>query len=436
MGSSEREVRNTAKEGRFDIPSFLVEKDVEEAVLGTLIRYPELLEQALEWVDAEPFFIPLHRKVWGVLREEAIFSPPEHSLILKGLLKSRVPSLSEAVLSSWEEKADPDLIPEALIYLVDLDTRRRTYLSLEGALKTLLKGEAPEVVLEELSRSLGDLYAPLTPAGLEGAYERALRLLEGGRRIPTGFKALDKHLLGGLPKGGMSVLGARPSVGKTSFARKVVRHVLERGGRVYWASFDQASEQILLMEAALRCGQPYALLADFPSGRAQIERALAELVSAYEGRWILDDRVASARTLASRVKRVHKVYPIDLVVVDYLQFLPSDTPKGDLERVSETSRILKRLAIELDLAVLALAQLSRSVEYRSEKQPVLADLRDSGQIEQDADVVLALHRDTALSGSTPVPAKVLVLKNKVGPTGEVLVEWDPAFAEYRDSRED
>ncbi len=276
---------------------------------------------------------------------------------------------------------------------------------------------------------------------LAEAFHRIDRLHKGDgllRGIPTGFVPLDS-LLSGLQKSDLTILAARPSVGKTSIALDMVRHIAVRehvatGIFSIEMSKEQLADRLICAEAEvdlwkMRTGR---LSSDgFPDDDfSRINRAMAVLA---EAPIFIDDsatnNVMEIRTLARRLQAEHG---IGFLVIDYLQLMEGDSREGRVQEVSQISRALKGLARELDIPILAISQLSRAVESRSPPIPKLSDLRESGSLEQDADVVLFLYprgkheRDAENSHIVDV----VIAKHRNGPTGVVSLFFREEAASF------
>ncbi len=253
------------------------------------------------------------------------------------------------------------------------------------------------------------------------------------RGVATGFVDLDSKL-GGLQKSDLVILAARPSMGKTSLALDIVRHVaMEEKKAVAIFSLemskDQLVDRILSAEAdvdlwKMRTGKLNDLGPDNDFER--IGHALGRLSEAPI--YIDDSGALNIMELRTKARRLQAEHDLDLIVVDYLQLMQGRSVENRVQEVSEISRSLKILAKELDVPVLALSQLSRAVEQRGgDKKPQLSDLRESGSIEQDADVVMFIYRDEMYAGKDskkPHIAEILVRKHRNGPTGEVELFFD------------
>ncbi len=276
---------------------------------------------------------------------------------------------------------------------------------------------------------------------LESAFNRIDELHRDGskfRGIPTGFPDLD-GILAGLQKSDLIILAARPSVGKTSLALDIARHVAVReNAAVAMFSLEMGSDQLvdrmLAAEAnvdlwRLRTGR---LTSEGPNNDFQRIGEAMGILS--EAKIFIDDtasaNIMGMRTMARRLQAEHN---LGLIVIDYLQLMEGRGGDNRVQEISEISRGLKNLARELNIPVLALSQLSRAVEARSPQIPKLSDLRESGSIEQDADVVLFLYREDREKPDTPNKGivKILISKHRNGPVGEVSAFFQENSASFR-----
>lgn len=276
---------------------------------------------------------------------------------------------------------------------------------------------------------------------LKAAYERLEHLQEGGGRlrgVPTGFPELD-NLLSGLQKSDLIVLGARPSFGKTALALDIARHAALKGGvGIGIFSMEMAREQVIDRFIAAESQVP---LWKLRTGRVRddsefqmIQRALDTLS---QTNIFIDDtpspNIIQMRSMARRLKVEHK---LGLIVIDYLQLIAPRTSSENLvQQVTEISRGLKSLARELQVPVLAISQLSRAVDQREHKMPRLSDLRESGSIEQDADVVMFIYRKDRDRLDVPLEeqniAQINIAKHRNGPLGSIQLRFDPERVTFK-----
>ncbi len=254
------------------------------------------------------------------------------------------------------------------------------------------------------------------------------------RGLPTGFKDLD-NLLGGLQKSDLVILAARPAMGKTSLMLNIAEHAaVKTKAKVGIFSLEQSRDQLvdrLLSSSAgvdswkLRTGN----LADedFP----RLGKAMGVLS---EAPIFIDDTPGqSALEVLTKSRRLQMEHGLDLIVIDYLQLMRGRNQENRVQEVSDISRSLKLLARELNVPVIALSQLSRAVEARPDKRPMLSDLRESGSIEQDSDVVLFIYREDYYDKDSERKniAEILVRKHRNGPIGETELYFQPEQTSFR-----
>ncbi|PIR97709.1 MAG: replicative DNA helicase [Candidatus Colwellbacteria bacterium CG10_big_fil_rev_8_21_14_0_10_42_22] len=291
-------------------------------------------------------------------------------------------------------------------------------------------------------QSVSKNFAPLRDE-LKKAYERIEKLHEGGgerfRGVPTGFHDLDS-ILSGLQRSDLIIVGARPSYGKTAFVLDIARHIAsDLKAPVGVFSLEMSKEQVLdRMIAAEAQVDLWKLRTGRLKDDLDFEMIQTALHKLSETPLFIDDTpsptVIQMRAMARRLQAEHN--GLALIVVDYLQLIqPRRGIDNSVQQVTEISRGLKGIARELDVPVLAVSQLSRGVEQREVKIPRLSDLRESGSIEQDADVVLFVHPKD--KGRVDIPTEdeniteIIVAKHRNGPLGTVRLFWDKQKVSFR-----
>jgi len=258
------------------------------------------------------------------------------------------------------------------------------------------------------------------------------------RGVPSGFKDLDS-LMAGFQNSDLIILAARPSIGKSSLALNFVDHVA-CVAKIPAAIFslemskEQVIDRLLCLRGTvdswkLRTGN----LEDEDFGR--LNYAMGALSEAPI--FIDDTPMINVMEIRTKCRRLQSEHGLGLIVIDYMQLMQGSgksSQENRVQEVSEISRGLKGLARELNVPVIALSQLSRSVEHRPDKRPMLSDLRESGSIEQDADVVMFIYRDDYYDKDTELKnlAEVLIRKHRNGPTGEVQLYWKPEYMKFGD----
>jgi len=255
--------------------------------------------------------------------------------------------------------------------------------------------------------------------------------------IPTGFADIDK-LLGGLQRSDMIILAARPSVGKSSLALSIARNAAKRyNRRVALFTLEMSGEQIVQRLISAETGIDAQRLRRGQIAEHEWERFMRATNDLAETFFFIDDTPGiSALELRSKARRLHAEVGIDLIVVDYLQLMRGEYgSENRVQEISSISRALKALARELNVPVLALSQLSRGVESRTDKRPILSDLRESGALEQDADVVMFIYRDEMYNENTEKQniADVIVAKHRNGPTDTIQLYFKRELAQFLDA---
>jgi replicative DNA helicase len=230
--------------------------------------------------------------------------------------------------------------------------------------------------------------------------------------IPSGFVDLDR-LTGGMQRSDMIIIAARPGMGKTSLMLNIALNAARRfHQRVAIFSLEMSNEQIVQRLVSQETG--------IDSQRLRLVEASSALSSA--NLYMDDTPSISPLQLRTKARRLHAEHGLDLVIVDYLQLMTGDTrSENRVQELAYISRTLKGLARELNVPVLAASQLSRAVEQRHDKRPILSDLRESGSLEQDADVVMFIYRDDMYDQTSERKnvAEIILAKHRNGPTGSI-----------------
>ncbi|MBN1936789.1 MAG: replicative DNA helicase [Anaerolineae bacterium] len=254
--------------------------------------------------------------------------------------------------------------------------------------------------------------------------------------VPTGFRQLDK-LLGGFQKSDLIIIAARPSMGKTSLMLSMAQNAARKyDQRVAIFSLEMSSEQLVQRLIASETGIDSQRLRlghlrddEWPL-LIQATGVLSETMI-----FIDDTPSISDMQLRTKARRLYAEHGLDMIVIDYLQLMQTDRRIDNrVQEISQLSRSLKGLARELNVPVVVGSQLSRAVEQRNDKRPMLSDLRESGSIEQDADIVAFIYRDEYYAPETEQPniAEILISKHRNGPTGMVPLYFQKELAKFRD----
>ena len=424
----------------------LYSMDAEQALLGALLINPEAYHEVADGLAADDFFIHRHRFIWQALKQLVDNRQPVDFLTMTEELESSgrlVEIGGPAYLTALINGTPTSLHAQAYAQIISEYAIRRNLLqSAHTIAQVAYQQEAPLAdVLETVEKSLFQasqrgLARPIQPFAdlLDAVYDRTEALSQSSQLsgIPSGFPELDR-LTDGFQPSDLIVLAGRPGMGKTGFALGVAYRAARRHGKhVAIFTLEMNSGQLvyrlLTQELAIDSQRLRA-------GRMSKEEWF-EFRAAREGfaklPIYLDDTPAlTPAQLRSRCRKLRRDFGLDLVVIDYLQLMAGgERFENRVMEVGHISRQLKLLARELNIPILAAAQLSRAVEQRQDKRPVLADLRESGNIEQDADLVMFLYRPDIYSEMDRTQAELILAKQRSGPTGIVELCFRPSYARF------
>jgi replicative DNA helicase len=437
--------------------------EAEMSLLGSVLLDKEAMIKIVDGITPEDFYKKAHAKIFETMIELYNNNEPVDVLTLGSRLdeKKLLDKIGgRSFLVKLSNTAPTAAHIKQYSKIIRKKSTLRKLLTAAHNITTLGYKEDAENVEELLDEAQQHLYSvtqthikqnftSITNV-LSGAFERIDELHRDKgqmRGVPSGFTQLD-NLLSGFQKSDLIILAARPSVGKTSFALDIMRHAATRGKKsVGMFSLEMSKEQlvdrILCAEAGvdlwkMRTGN----LSDKP-GSEDFPRIGHAMGTLSEAKIFIDDtpgnNVMQIRTKARRLKAEHG---LDMIVIDYLQLMESHKKSSNNNRVQEVadmSRGLKGIARELDIPVLALSQLSRAVEQTKPAIPKLSHLRDSGSIEQDADIVMFIYRKATDRNYRPedIPpdelniGEIHVAKHRNGPTGQVKLFFDATRASYK-----
>lgn len=418
--------------------------DSEKALIGSIMLRPEALPEIMDLLHHEAFYVDKHKKIFSAMTDLYHRREPIDLLTLSSHLKERseleriggmtyLTELANAVPSSSnaEHYAEIVLKKHTMRRLIEAAEHIGNLGYEESFELTELLDKAEKKIYEVTSLKLSGNYVEMKNV-LGEAMDRLDRLhkTQGELRgVPTGFKDLDNKL-SGLQNSDLIILAARPSMGKTSLALDIVRNAAIRHGiPTALFSLEMSTQQLVdRMLAAESRVDAWKLRTGKLSLDSEFEKIRSSLEPLSKAPIFVDDQAANnILKIRSVVRRLKHEKKLGLVVIDYLQLMtPVQNKNNDnmVQQITEISRSLKQLAKEFDIPVLALSQLSRAVEQRGGK-PRLSDLRDSGSIEQDADVVLFIHRDQNEDGAGKKQvAEIMIEKHRNGPTGKVELYFD------------
>lgn len=427
-------------------------RDAEEALIGAVLINPEAYYDVAQFLRAEDFYIHRHRWIWEAFTRLHERRMPIDVLTVTEELE-HLGQLAEvggpAYLTALINKVPSSLNAEAYGRLVEQTGVRRRLLEAANQIAKLAYREelGIEAVMDEAEKSVFGvserrLTRDLQPIQqvLSEYYDRIDDLShrdEEAFGVPTGFIDLDR-LLGGLQPSDLIIVAGRPGMGKTAFMLTAAKHAAQiHKKHVAIFSLEMSNEQLVQRLISQETGIDSHRLR---TGRLQEDEwpLFTHAIEVLSDTRIFLDDTPSLTPLQMRTKcrRLHMEYRLDLVILDYLQLMSSGTrAENRVQEVSFISRNLKILARELNVPVLAAAQLSRAIEQRADKDPQLSDLRESGSLEQDADIVIFIHRPEVYEKDTLKQniAQIKVAKHRNGPTGMVELVFRSNLAKFENA---
>ncbi len=425
--------------------------EAEEAVLGALLIDPDAMIRIATFLEARDFFLQRHRWVYEAIQTLHERREPTDLVTLTDELSRR---------NQLEDIGGP-------AYLTDLINATPTSIHVEyyariiertAVLRRLIDGagkiaqlayEDVEDVEEIIDRAEAIVFGvseqragrdlkPIRQA-IDQYYDRVEYLSQHQGEIvgiPTGLKDMDK-LLGGMQRSDLLILAGRPGMGKTSLALSIALQAARKWDkRIAVFSLEMSDEQLVqrLLSAETGIDSQRLRLGQIQEHEWPVLIQATSLLA--DTALFIDDTPAiSVMELRTKARRLEAEHGLDLIIVDYLQLMRGNLRSENRQQeISFISRSLKELARELKVPVLALSQLSRAVESRHDKHPMLSDLRESGSIEQDADVVMFVYRDEIYNQDTEFPniAEIIVAKHRSGPTGIMSVYFKKQLAQFVD----
>jgi len=448
--------------------------EAEQSVIGSILVSNEMFDEINMIVTSKYFYDPMHQKIFSAIEK----------LIYSGMLANPI-----TLKNYFEKEKDEINVPDYLIKITKFSTAKRQTTEYSKLIYDLfVKRELIKIseniidtaklndldhdgqsIIENFERSLFDLAEKGSFSSQLVKFDEAMRMTiemasnaykndEGIVGVPTGLTDLDDRL-GGLHKSDLLIIAGRPSMGKTALATNIAFNAakkIQEDGRkstIAFFSLEMSSEQL---STRILAEQSKIKSNDIRRGRIsedQFDKFIETSKNIAELPLYIDETPAiSIAALSNRARRIKRLYGLDMVVVDYIQLMKASNFKdGRVQEISEITQGLKALAKELSVPVLALSQLSRAVESRDDKKPLLSDLRESGSIEQDADVVMFVYREAYyLERKEPQPAtvdhaewqskmndianraEIIIGKQRHGPTGNVFLEFEAMFTKFKD----
>ncbi len=448
--------------------------EAEQSVIGSILISNEIFDEINIIINSKNFYDPMHQKIFGAIEK----------LIYGGMLANPI-----TLKNYFEKEKDEINVPDYLVKITKFSTSLRQATEYSKLIYDLfVKRELIKIseniidvaklndlekngqsIIESFEKSLFDLAEKGSFSSSLVKFDEAMKMTiemaqvaykndEGIVGVPSGLTDLDDKL-GGLHKSDLIIIAGRPSMGKTALATNIAFNAakkIQEDGRkstIAFFSLEMSSEQL---STRILAEQSRIKSNDIRRGRIseeQFDKFIETSKNISELPLYIDETPAiSIAALSNRARRIKRLYGLDMVVVDYIQLMrAANFRDGRVQEISEITQGLKALAKELSVPVLALSQLSRAVEQRDDKKPQLADLRESGSIEQDADVVMFVFREAYyLERKEPQPAtvdhaewqskmndvanraEIIIGKQRHGPTGNVFLEFEPMFTKFKD----
>jgi len=421
--------------------------EAEEALLGSALLSRDAVSRLMEEVRPVDFYSPSNQTVYEAMKGlfdtgKPIDTVTVSELIFKDSKNSK--SINASYIARLVDNVPSSANFERYIEIVLEHSHRRKLLKASGRIELLAMAMDKEIhsVLDEAEQTIFTASDDAIGDGLVGVndvLESAIERIEeienrgtGLSGLPTYFSDLD-YYLSGLQEGNLVVLASRPSMGKSSLGLNIATNVAKEDKVVAFFSLEMTKEElvqrVLFSEAKVTSG-------DARKGQLGAEKwsRVVEAASKVNNLplYFDDAPVITVTDIRAKSRRLKSSKGLDLIIVDYLQLMQSSSGDNRQQEIAEISRNLKNLARELRVPILALSQLNRAAEAREDKRPRLGDLRESGAIEQDADIVMMLYRDDYYNPGTEIPgvAEVNIVKNRSGQTGKVELFFSKEFTQF------
>jgi replicative DNA helicase len=425
--------------------------EAEEAVLGSLLIDPDAIFEVTAFLKPDAFYRVQNRWIYEAILSLSDRREPLDLITLTEALRRREQLEDvggEGYIIGLINAVPTSINARSYARVVEAASLRRKMIGAASAIAGLAFDEAEDinVVIDRAEQALFSISEQRTTRDLVPVKQIAREYLERIEElhargddvigVPTGFTDLDR-LLGGLNKSDLIIVAARPGMGKTSLQNAIALTAARRHDkRVALFNLEMSGEQMVqrMISAETRIDSQRLRRGNIHEHEWPI--FLEAIGRLSETRIFIDDTPSiTPMQLRTKCRRLYAEHGLDLVMIDYLQLMQAErTTNNRVQEISEISRALKSLARELDVPVVAAAQLSRAVEQRQEKRPQLSDLRDSGSIEQDADIVMFIYRDEYYNPDTterPNIAEINIAKHRNGPTGTIDLYWHGQLATFR-----
>lgn len=423
--------------------------DAEEAILGGILLSPDAIAIVPEILKPEHFSLTKHQVIYqAALCLYAMGKPTDLLSVCTYLSDNRQLEKigGQAALAQVIDRTVSAVNIDRYCCLVYEKYLRRQLIKVSGDINSLAyePGEISEILDQAESKIFG-----LTEQGqtsdravahagdiLVGVFRSLEEICAGeSKRQPTGFYDLDEILNGGLAPGNLILLAGRPSMGKTAFAVNIAQNFVEKGKSALIFSLEMGKDELIQRMLAANSGVPASKIATAKLSEEQYSKiALSIGTMSLWPLYIDDSPNPSVMEMRSKCRKMAAQQNLGVVVIDYLQLMGGGgDPTNRVQEVTAITRNLKCLARELQVPIILLSQLNRNLESRNDKRPKMSDFRESGSIEQDADVAIMLYRDEYYNPETTDRgiAEVIIAKHRNGSTGKVKLLFDAEFTKFK-----
>tara|TARA_B100000676_G_scaffold308027_1_gene367861 strand:+ start:382 stop:1740 length:1359 start_codon:yes stop_codon:yes gene_type:complete len=418
--------------------------DAEKAVLGSILLDDQAINSALEELNTNDFYDQNHKKIFDAMVELDTENKPIDVVTLYEKLKSKKSLLQDIGGSTYLTQLIEFVPSSSNVNVYARSVREKSILRsmIQTASEIVTEGQLDQVdvndFLDQAEKRLFDISQNKKRPGFVSSQElskETIKIIEklATRKeaitgVPSGFKKLDK-MTAGLQSADLIILAARPGMGKTSFSLNIVLNAaINNGLNVGFFSLEMTKEQLMMRMISCKSKINFSKIRTGFLSENELNLIRSNNESFQRSNIFIDDTPAiNSLELRSRARRLKSDKGLDLLIVDYLQLMRGVNRGENREReIAEISSSLKALAKELEIPIIAISQLSRQTEARTDKKPQLSDLRESGALEQDADMVMFIHRGDAYKRNVEERdglAEIIIGKQRNGPTGTVTLAF-------------
>ena len=443
--------------------------NIERAVLAAIIFDPEIFEEVAAKLKPHDFYLPFHQYLFGAMEDLVSEEKP----IDDEFLRSKLISKGKFDETSMLDILAANALSNTAAYLGEIKAKstKRALATLATEIKKVtIEDDLPAIdIMNLVEKKLYEITQDSTNEDFRESKEITLAMMDEIERLKalgnskligtdTGFRNLNDKT-SGFGRGDLVIIAARPAMGKTALVLNMALKAIERSEGVAFFSLEMPAEQLMLRMLSAKTSIPLQALRVGDLKDDQWSQFSAAVDDISRKKLFVDDGgYATIHHVRSKLRKLKSQHPeITLAIIDYLQLMSGDGGReGRQQEISEISRGLKQLARELDLPIVALSQLNRSLESRENKRPMLSDLRESGAIEQDADIILFVYRDdvyreakekekemkakaegkeykSEFRKKSEEDAEIIIGKQRNGPTGTVDLVFQKSFTRFVDA---